>query len=152
MGARLLLSSPEQRGRPSATLTVAASRAHKGAVLLRFEDIDDRDAAEALRGHWLEVHRDDVPDTDEDDSWWFFELIGCRVEDRRDGVIGVVRDVVEDGGGLLLQLDLESPRAGGKGTSLIPFVRAFLVRVDPEARLIETELPEGLVEACASTS
>jgi ribosomal 30S subunit maturation factor RimM len=35
---------------------------------------------------------------------------------------------------------------------LIPFVRAYVRNLDVVSGLIELELPEGLVEACVSTS
>jgi ribosomal 30S subunit maturation factor RimM len=57
-----------------------------------------------------------------------------------------VVDLVEDGGGLLLVVAGEGRRVP------VPFVERFLVRVDVAARRIEVSLPEGLVEACASTS
>jgi ribosomal 30S subunit maturation factor RimM len=57
-----------------------------------------------------------------------------------------VEEVIEDGGGLLLLLAHEGRRL------LVPFVRAYLARVDVEAGEIELRLPEGLVEACTSRS
>jgi len=40
----------------------------------------------------------------------------------------------------------------GKRELMIPFVRAYMKRVDTEAGILEFDLPEGLVETCASRS
>ena len=55
-------------------------------------------------------------------------------------------DVHEDGGGTLLEVEKDGRR------SVIPFVEAFLVRVDREARRIDLRLPEGLLATCAFKS
>jgi 16S rRNA processing protein RimM len=136
-GAELLLA-----GRP---VTVATVRPHRGGLLVRFERVLDRDVADTLRGGLLEIARDAVPEAPEE-TWYYFELVGCRCHDRREGDLGNVTDVIEDGGGVLLDV-----RAGGRRL-LVPFVRAFVRRVDREAGRIELDLPEGLVEACASRS
>ena len=55
-------------------------------------------------------------------------------------------EVVEDGGGLLLSL------ADGERQLLVPFVREFVRAIDIDDRLIELDLPPGLLESCASPS
>lgn len=130
---------------PPATVVVAASRPHRGAVLVRFEGIGDRDAAAALRGTWLAVDRASVPPPPEG-TWYHFQLVGCRCRDREAGDLGEVVDLIEDGGGVLLMVD------DGRRRVPVPFVAELLRRVDPDAGVIEVELPPGLIETCASTS
>lgn len=136
-GAELLLASR--------SVTIAEVRPHRGALLVRFEGVADRTAADALRGGVLEVPREAVPEAPEG-TWYYFELVGCRCLDRREGDLGEVADVVEDGGGLLLDVRKESRRL------LVPFVRELVLEVDPGERRIEVDLPEGLIEACTSRS
>jgi 16S rRNA processing protein RimM len=126
-------------------VTVETVRPHRGGLLVRFEGVPDRDAAEVLRGSVLEIARAAVPEAPEG-TWYYFELVGCLCHDRREGALGEVTDVIEDGGGVLLDV-----HDGGRRV-LVPFVRDFVRRVDPESRRIELDLPEGLVEACASRS
>lgn len=137
-------------GREAVTRRIVASRAQGDGVLLRLEGVDGRDGAEALRGAELEVERTAVPPAPEG-TYYFYELIGCRCRDVGAGGqdaedLGEVVDVVEDGGGLLLIVERGQQRLP------IPFVAAFLRRVDTEAGELEVELPPGLVEACASES
>jgi ribosomal 30S subunit maturation factor RimM len=57
-----------------------------------------------------------------------------------------VAEVVEDGGGVMLIVEGEGRRIP------VPFVKEFLRRVDVAAGTIDLDLPEGLLETCASTS
>ena len=64
------------------------------------------------------------------------DLVGCEVLDRRTGEsLGRVSDWQDSGGSGLLVVE---------GELLIPFVRAICVEIDPAARRIAVELPEGL--------
>jgi 16S rRNA processing protein RimM len=124
---------------------VASSRAHGDLRILRFEGDETRDDVETLRGAHLEVARASVPEAPEG-AFYYYELTGCEVRDRTAGVLGRVGDVLEDGGGWLLEVERGADRL------LIPFVEAYLVEVDIAGRRIQVELPPGLIELCTSTS
>ena len=131
-------------GGPVRKLVVKATRRHKSGAQVKFEGVDDRDAAEALRGLALEVERSQVPPA-EPGTYYYYELLGCRCRDGgRD--LGEVVDLVEDGGGLLLIV------ADGDRRVPVPFVESFLRGIDVAARRIDLELPPGLLDACASRS
>ncbi len=142
VGDRLLLSGPSHGGR---TVTVATSRGRGEARVIRLDGIESRDAAEALRGAMLEVTRDEVPAPPQG-SYYYYELVGCRCVDRTAGDLGEVVEVVEDGGGWILEIDDAGRRL------LLPFVQAYLVRVDVAGGLIETDVPSELIRTCVSTS
>ena len=142
VGSELRMAS----GGGAGNVIVTSSRRHKCAFLVRFKGYDSRDDVERLRGVVLEVPRDRVPEAVDDDTYYYFELVGCRCEDRQAGFLGVVADVIEDGGGLLLEVDR------GEEKLLIPFVRAFLGSVDVDGGSIELQLPPGLLETCVSES
>ena len=142
-GSELLLAPAG--GAPREALTVAASRPHRGGLLVTFAGIDDRDRAAELRGAELAVARERVPAAPAG-AYYHFELLGCRCRDRRDGDLGEVVDLVDDGGGLILVVD------DGRRRVPLPFVASFVVAVDVAAGTIEFELPPGLVEICASGS
>lgn len=144
-GSLLALSPPDREGSPERELRVESARPHRGGLLVCFEGIEDRDAAETLRNCWLEAPRDSVPPLPEGE-YYHFELVGCRCRDRREGDLGEVVAVIEDGGGLLLEVE------SSEGHLLIPFVQAYLERVDVAEGEILFDLPEGLVETCISRS
>ena len=131
-------------------LEVASSRPHRGRQLVQFVDVTDRDGAEALRGALLEAPEESVPAAEEG-TFYYFELVGCRVVDRTLGALGEVTEVVEDGGGVLLSVARPAD-GGGIRSVLIPFANQLLPEINVEERLIRSDLPEGLLETCESTS
>lgn len=141
-GSELLMSREE--GGPARTAVVETHRVHKTGAVVRFAGVEERDGAEALRNLWLEVERSKVPPAPAG-TYYHYELLGCRCYDG-ERELGEVVDLVEDGGGLLLIV------ADGERRLPIPFVASFLREVDVANGRIDLELPEGLVEACASKS
>jgi len=141
-GSSLSAEWPDGRRR---TLTVAARRPHKEALLVTFEGVRDRDEAALLRGGHLQIDRQAVAPAPPD-TWYYYELLGCRCIDATAGDLGEVVDLVEDGGGLLLIVD------GARGQLPIPFVKSFLRQVDVDRGVVELALPPGLIEICASGS
>jgi 16S rRNA processing protein RimM len=124
---------------------VSERRQHSHGILIRLDSVDDRSQADLLRGARFEVQRTETPPAP-DGSYYYFELVGCRCVDRRLGDLGEVTGVVEDGGGLILEI------SDGRQQVLIPFVRDYVRTLDVDDGRMELELPEGLLEACASTS
>ncbi len=141
-GRSVELVSPEGERR---AVRIAAARPHGTGMLVEIEGLADREAAAALRGARLEVAESEVPPAPAG-AYWYWQLVGCGCGDRLRGDLGRVRRVIEDGGGLLLEIE------GAGGRLLVPFVAAYVVSIDVERSRIEMDLPEGLVESCASTS
>lgn len=141
-GRELLLRVGHQSPR---RVQIASFRPVRGGGVIRFEGWEDRDQAETLRGARLEVLQTDVPPAPPG-LYYHFELVGCRCIDVRRGDLGEVTDLVENGGGLILEVERD-----GRLLS-IPFVEPFLETVDVEQRKIHLQLPAGLVETCVSKS
>lgn len=146
LGAGSELELVTRDGRRSAVRVEESAPAARGARRLRLLGVDSREAAEALRGARLEIARERVPAPPEG-ALYQFELLGCRCFDRRAGELGEVTDVLADGGGWLLVVE----RPGG-GRLPLPFVERFVTGIDRERGRIDWDLPEGLIEACASRS
>lgn len=138
------------QGDPVRDLTVETARPHAGAMLVKFEAIDDRDQAGELRHAWLVVDRSQVGPAPAG-THYHFDLIGCECYDEALGPLGEVVDVVEDGGGSLLAVR-PFAESGSEKQILIPFVRALLVTVDTGRGRIDMRLPDGMVEICTSGS
>ncbi|MCP4657100.1 MAG: 16S rRNA processing protein RimM [bacterium] len=141
-GGELLLVSGAPSARDSRTVRIRTCRPVRRGLLVRIEGCDTRDQAEAIRGARLEVERSRVPEAPAG-SYYHYELVGCQCFDERHGDLGRVVDLVEDGGGYLLRV------ARGDRNLLIPFVAAFLDKVDVAGGRIDLRLPPGLVETCA---
>ena len=104
---------------------VSRSRGDELAPLIALDGADDRTAIEALRGAALELPRAAVPEPDED-TYFRFDLVGCRVELADGTTLGEVA-AVEDG----VAHDVLVV-----GEHRIPFVGAIVPVVDIEARRI----------------
>lgn len=83
--------------------------------VVRFEGIENRATAEALRGTLIEIDRAALPILDEGE-YYHADLIGLPAEDREGNSIGIVVAVENFGAGDLLEIEV----CDGK-TSLIPF-------------------------------
>lgn len=131
-------------GKSGRRVEVVQSRPFGDRLLVRFAGMEDRTAVEGLRGFELTVERGEVPRAPAG-TFYHFELLDCACFDRTLGELGHVRALHEDGGGILLEV------ARGERRLLVPFVDAFVVSIDVEARRIDLDLPPGLVDVCAST-
>jgi 16S rRNA processing protein RimM len=103
-------------------------------AVARIEGVNDRSAAEALRGSLVEVDRSALPPLQKGE-YYHADLIGMPVVDGQGKTIGTVVAVENYGAGDLLEVELD----GGK-TSLIPFKPGI---ADPEDRRIVVD-PEFL--------
>jgi 16S rRNA processing protein RimM len=114
-------------GAPTA---IATSRRHQNRWLVRFEGIEDRSAAEALRG--IVVTGDALESLPENEVW-VHELIGLAVSDRAGTDLGTIVAVEANPAHDILVTE--------EGV-LIPIV--FVVERD--AGRVVVDLPEGLLQ------
>jgi 16S rRNA processing protein RimM len=120
------------------SLTIASSRRHGRRLLVRFEGVEDRTAAEGLRGATLVVPESWLPPLEEG-SWWAHELEGCSVVTRAGRALGVLTDVVTNpANDLWVATDDEG------NETLIPVLADLLVEVDPAERRIVVEDVPGI--------
>jgi len=136
-GARLYADAlPASR---QGSLVVATVRDHNGVLLLGFEGVGDRSAAEALRGTVLQA---DVPDeSGEDEAWYDHQLVGLAVLDPAGEQLGEVVAVEHPPAQDLLVI-----RRPDGVRRWVPFVTALVPHVDPSAGHLVVVDPGGLIE------
>ena len=111
---------------------------HKGAVILKFAGVDDLGTAKKLAGYEVCIPAAQRR-TPEGSAVYWSDLPGCRVvEGGRE--LGVVRWLDPTVGTPVLVVDTAA------GELLVPFAEEFCRRIDLGSRVIEVELPEGLLE------
>jgi len=135
-GARLF---PVGRAGLPGTLTVRSRRWQGGRLVVALAGVEDRTAAEGLRGAVLEAEVD--PGVVADDEYHDLALIGMTVRDPDGAEVGVVAEVLH-----LPGQDLLAVRRPEGAELLVPFVRAIVPQVDLERRRIVVDLPPGLAE------
>ena len=110
----------------------------KGQLTARFEGVEDRDAAEALKGLRLYVRREVLPEPGEEE-YYHADLIGLRAELVGGGELGTVRAVHDFGAGAILEI-------AGEKALLVPFTRQAVPRVEMNEGRLEIDPPPGLLE------
>ena len=111
---------------------------HQGTPVFKFQGVDSISAAGQLRGAEVRIPASERVEL-EPGEYFQSDLVGCEMRDARTGrLIGKVTGWEEYGGPPLLAID--------DGRVLVPFVKAICKQIDPAARLILVELPEGLEE------
>jgi len=124
-------------GRQNFTLSIIGAK--KGVMLVRIKGIDDRNAAEALKGLELYVPRAVLPEP-EDESWYQADLIGLEARDMAGEVLGRVKAVQNYGAGDLLEISLEPAQQ----TVLLPFTREIVPVVDINNGFVTVNPPEEI--------
>jgi 16S rRNA processing protein RimM len=133
----VLLTDPEARG----PLTVLEGRVHSGRLLLRFAGVEDRTAAEELRGTELVVAVDPAEQPAEEDEWYDHQLVGLLAVGADGAAYGPVTEVVH-----LPMQDLLAIRTSSGGEVLVPFVTAIVPEVDVAGGRVVLDPPGGLFE------
>ncbi|WP_353644075.1 ribosome maturation factor RimM [Mesorhizobium sp. WSM2239] len=129
--------------RDGRSFEIAGIRPANTVVVVRFKEVKDRNAAEALAGTELFVDRSALPDEGEDSEFYHTDLVGLVVRDETGTEIGKVAAVQNFGGGDLLELIL-----GGRKGVLIPFTQAAVPVVDIDGGFIAVDtMAAGLVES-----
>lgn len=138
-GSVLRVEAPRGSSSTLRTLTVERARWHSSRLLVVFEEVPDRTAAESVRGLLLhaEVPADESPE--DPDEYYDHQLIGLAaydVDGRRLGEVTSLQHGAQD------LLTIRTPE--GRDT-LVPFVKALVPEVDVRGgRLVVADRP-GLV-------
>ncbi|HHU38681.1 MAG TPA: ribosome maturation factor RimM [Propionibacterium sp.] len=119
--------------------TLASLRWHSGTLLLRFEDVADRTAAESLRGQelWVDVPADEAPA--DEGEYWDRQLVGLRVLDASGVEAGTIGEVLH-----LPAHDVLVVRTPA-GDRLVPFVAEIVPVVDLDAGHVQVADVGGLL-------
>ena len=135
-----LRGRPGRGDGPEREFVVESSRPHSGRLLVRLAGIEDRTAAEALRGILFVIDSADLPPIEDPDEFYDHQLEGLRVRTVDGREVGTVSEVLHTAAGELLAV-----RAGEREV-LVPFVREIVPTVSLKERTIEIDPPDGLLE------
>lgn len=120
-------------------MRVRASRPHQGRLLVLFDGVDDRTAAETLRGSLISIDAATAP-TPPAGRYYAHEIEGLHVVDEAGNDLGVVSGILETRAN-----DVWVVTYRGREV-LVPAVREIIVEVDVPGRRIVVRPIEGLFE------
>lgn len=121
------------------TLTIDSARPFKGGVMVKFDEVADRNAAELLRGRYLFSPFDELEPPGEDEVY-LHELIGMKVQLDSGGEMGEVTAYYELPQGLTLDVRT------AKGSVLVPYRAEVVERTDSDARVVVVKSEAGIFD------
>jgi 16S rRNA processing protein RimM len=122
-------------------LEIDSLRYHKQFVILEFNGIADMDAASQLREATVYTLTENLWPL-EDGEYFAYELVGMRVIQVGESPADIGEVIaVQDGAAH----DYLKVRGGGK-EFLVPMVRQMVRGIDTDRRVVEVDLPEGLMD------
>lgn len=113
-------------------------------IVIQAEDVDEG-MAEHLIGKEVFIPISFLP-TLTGKKFYFHEVIGFEVHDKQKGLIGNIASVYDRARQAVFQV------MSGKTEIMIPVTDDFIVKIDRDAKRIEMDLPEGLVDLYMGTS
>ena len=142
------LQTPDVKFRPgfslfagTVALQIEESKIHSGSVVVKFAGLDDRTAAESVRGTRIFLSRSSFPKASADEYYWV-DLIGLKVVNREGVALGCVRDLMTTGPQSVLCIEYTSTLEDGSSLGaerLIPFVAAYVDKVDMAGKCITVD-------------
>jgi len=116
--------------------TLALTGRAKGLIIARIDGVEDRNAAEALRGTRLYVERAALPPTAEE-AYYHTDLIGLEAVGMDGAPVGEVKALYNYGAGDLIEIQRRD-----KDLLLLPFTKAAVPEVDLEGGRLVVREPE----------
>lgn len=142
------LQAPEARFRPgfsafSGTVSISLQecKVHSDTVVAKIAGLEDRSAAEALRGARIFLPRSSFPSASKDEYYWV-DLIGLDVVNREGLSLGTVRDLMTTGPQAVLCIEYQALAEDGTQSAaerMIPFVDAYVDSVDVPGKRITVD-------------
>jgi len=131
---RVVVDEPEILARQplwrlaGAEFEVQQTKIHSGTLLAKLQGIDNPEQAKTLKGKAVQIPR---PEAGEGRYYWS-DLVGLQVVNGQGVVLGVVKQMSSNGAHDVMEV-------AGERTRLLPFVPAYVLRVDLRARRIEVD-------------
>lgn len=117
--------------------TIKGGRSHGKGMVAQLVEVADRNDAERVSGSEILVSRDQLPELDQGEYYWF-ELEGLRVSNREGVDLGVVSHLISAGGAndvLVVQGDEHSV---DREERLIPYL--------PDQGVTDVDMAAGLIK------
>ncbi|MDD2880903.1 MAG: ribosome maturation factor RimM [Rhodoferax sp.] len=114
-------------------LKIKEAKMHSSTVVANAHTVDDRSAADALRGARIFISKSSFPAAQKDEYYWV-DLIGLEVVNREGLCLGHVRDLMSTGPQTVLVID--DKQQAESVERMIPFVAAYIDDVSLAERRI----------------
>jgi 16S rRNA processing protein RimM len=120
-------------------IEIESVRPAKDHLVARIAGVDDRDAAELLRNIDLFIPRDRLPPIEDDDTYYYADLIGLAAVAPDGAAVGTVLALHNFGAGDVIEI---AP-VGGGAALMLPFTEAIVPEVDVMGGRVVVVVPES---------
>jgi 16S rRNA processing protein RimM len=134
-----------RRGEDLEAFAVESLVLDRNAYFLKLKGVDTLAAADALAGCEIYAAEADFR-RPAADAFYDFQLIGCRVRTRDGAEVGEVASILAAGNPVVADGPVLLVVRRGRDEIYVPFTEAICVRVDPEAREVVIDPPDGLLD------
>ncbi|CFX82517.1 16S rRNA processing protein RimM [Syntrophomonas zehnderi OL-4] len=121
-------------------MTVESCSPYKGLLLMKLQEISNKEDAQSYHNALLCVDEDDVYPLPKG-YYYHFQLVGLAVHDTQKGYLGTIIEILETGANDVYVVD--SPVYG---EILIPAIKQVILEVDLEAGSMQVKLLDGLLD------
>lgn len=135
-GKEIFLYQPNAKQRM--TVIVESYRSSGQFDFVKVQGVNSKEEALEFKGY--EIHALKDYDNMDKDTYYFVDLVGCKIVDEKGQEYGVVKQVEEFPAQLTLRV-----KRNGKEDFFVPFVKAFIRRVDINKKEIEINIIEGML-------
>lgn len=125
-------------GKTIVEATVTSVKSHKNSVLMRFEGVDTRNAAEELIGRFVSLHEAELVQLPEQ-TYFQFDIIGMRVFTEDNCFLGTVAEIIPAPANDIWRVE-------GEKEFLLPAIGNVIVKVDKVEKIVIIRLLDGLLD------
>lgn len=128
----------DEKNNQTITMHVVSFRNTGLFDFVKLKEVTTKEQAEALKGYEVQALKD--YSSLKKGTYYYVDLVGCKVSDEKGQILGEVKNVEE----YPAQITLRVKRAG-KEDFFVPFIKAFIKKVDVENKLIKINVIEGML-------
>ena len=104
----------------------------KGGIAVKLDGIEDRNVAESLKGSKLYIARDVLPKIEEEDGFYFEDLVGLTAKNLDGETFGTIDGVFNFGAGDIIEVKLSKEN----GKRMYPFSDEVVPEVNIDAGIV----------------
>jgi 16S rRNA processing protein RimM len=108
-------------------------------AIVSLDDITSADQAGKLKGADIYLPLEKLPKPRKNEFYWH-DLLGSELIEKELGPLGKIQDIIETSGHNLLSFEYQGKEV------LLPFVKEFVLEVDLESKIVQVQLPDGLLD------
>lgn len=123
--------------------TVIGTSSGNPIMIAHIEGVNDRNAAELMRGQEIFANRADFDELNADE-FYYSDLIGLDVRDMKSKKIGLVKNVLDLGAGGLIEIEFQDPefKSGYEKIENFPFKNEIFPEVNLDEGFVKIDFPE----------